>query len=85
MKDRTESEQEILREIAKLPVEAQRAICWLIQNRKLIKQIVEAGEMSEEEVTEYIRAARKKKDYMMLVMLLYRQREREKPEQEGRQ
>ncbi|MHB8061759.1 MAG: hypothetical protein ACYDG2_03860 [Ruminiclostridium sp.] len=73
MEDREQRIKEIVKQVEKLPIEAQRAIGWLIDNIDLVEAMSFGEKMSEAEVAKFTEDARKSKDYIMLAMVLYKQ------------
>lgn len=71
MKDVNQRIEEVAKQLEKLPFEAQKAIWWLIKNIEFVEAISLEKKMTEAEIVKFIEDARKRKDYIMLAMVLY--------------
>lgn len=74
MKEKEQSIKYIVEHIKSLPKELQWAICWAIENIELVNQLTEGEKMTEIEIEKFTQTALEKKDYIMLVIVLYKQR-----------
>lgn len=68
-KDLNEERARIENEIKKLPEKAQYAIRWVVKNFNLVAEMCRKWEMTDEELKQYENNARKKEDYVSLVLL----------------
>lgn len=63
----------IMEQSETLPDEAQRAISWLIKNIDIVDELTKNEKLTKEEIATLIQNALEKKDYISLVMVLYKQ------------
>ena len=70
--------KKVQREMEKMPLDMQRAVCWAVEHLDMVKGMVNAEEISESQLKKYIEEATEKKDYILLVMALYKQAEKER-------
>lgn len=62
-----------LEEFGKLDEEAKRAVSWMFHNIELLDKLCEGEKLTEEQGSEYKKKALNNKDYIMLIITLYKQ------------
>lgn len=83
MDDRIENEECIVERIKALPPHLQTAFIWLIDNIDTVDKIVEGQELTGEQTEQYIKVAHERKDYALLLLVMYKQkRDEQKKESE---
>ena len=65
--------EDILREIASLSREKQRAVGWLIKNIDIAEQLAGGEALTKAQVEELTRWAQENNDYILLILVLYKQ------------
>ena len=65
--------EDILREIATLSREKQRAVGWLIKNIDIAEQLAGGEVLTKAQVEELTRWAQENNDYILLILVLYKQ------------
>ena len=55
-----------------LPAEQKKAVFWFIKNIEAIEKLLAGEKIPEERLEAFIKCARRKKDYMILTLLLYK-------------
>lgn len=73
MREKEQKIKYIEEQIKTLPREAQKVISWLVENIDLVNQMLEGEKFTKEEITKFTHKALETKDYIMLVMVLYKQ------------
>ena len=73
MKEKDEQIKNIVEQIKALPDEMQKAIYWLIQNIEIADQLSEGTRMTDEEIEQFTQRALARRDYVMLVLIKYKQ------------
>lgn len=59
----------ILKEIAELPEEMQRAVIWALRHWELVEWLCKEPKMTSEEIEELKMQAKEKKDSLLLVLI----------------
>ena len=75
--------QNLMMQIRAMPELEQKAICWLIGNMEIAKQLAEGEKAAETEVKRLIQKAIEKEDHAMLALVLYKE-SRDKSEKTGK-
>lgn len=73
MEEKEKNKKYIEENMKMLPEKAQRALCWLVDNQELADQIVGGKKLSETVLARYKKEALEDEDYLMLVLVCYKQ------------
>ncbi len=73
MEEREEKIKGIMGHIKTLPMEAKRAACWLIENIDFVEEMIMGDKIPQSVMEQYIENAYGRKDYSMLLLMLYMQ------------
>ena len=57
------------KEMKEQPEKAQRVICWLVENFDFVIEMCKESDMTDEEIEKYKESARKKEEYITIVLL----------------
>lgn len=63
----------IVDEINKLTEKSKQAVYWMLGHIDLLYRLCEGDRLTKEQVDIYIKRALKNEDYIMLIMVLYKQ------------
>lgn len=55
-----------------LPQEIQSAVIWIMEHNEIVDYLVQGEKIPKKEIEEFIQNAMEKKDYLMVVMLIYK-------------
>ena len=55
-----------------LPQEIQSAVLWIMERNEIVDYLVQGEKIPQKEIEEFIQKAMEKKDYLMVVMLIYK-------------
>ena len=55
-----------------LPQEIQSAVLWIMEQNEIVDYLVQGEKIPKKEIEEIIQKAMEKKDYLMVVMLIYK-------------
>ena len=73
MAEKGEQSEQIWELPQALPVERQKAVCWLVKNIDIADRLSEDGKMTSEEIEELTQRALDTKDDIMLALVKYKQ------------
>ena len=73
MAEKGEQSEQIWELLQALPVERQKAVCWLVKNIDIADRLSEGGKMTSEEIEELTQRALDIKDDIMLALEKYKQ------------
>lgn len=59
--------------IKELPEEMQRSFCWVIKHIEIVDELVQGEKLSQKEMKELIQNALEREDYIMILILLYKE------------
>ena len=54
------------------PQEIQSAVIWIMEHNEIVDYLVQGEKIPKKEIEEFIQNAMEKKDYLMVVMLIYK-------------
>lgn len=55
-----------------LPLEIQCAILWIIEHNEIVDYLIQGDNVPTQEIEDFIQKALEKKDYLMVVILIYK-------------
>lgn len=55
-----------------LPLEIQCAILWIIEHNEIVDYLIQGDKVPTQEIEDFIQKALEKKDYLMVVILIYK-------------
>ena len=73
MNDKEKGFEAVLTEINKMTEKAKQAVAWMLKNIELLDALCEGEKMTEEEIETCKNRALETEDYIMLIMVLYKQ------------
>lgn len=72
MENKEQLIQEFIKEYEGLTTEQKKAICWLIENNEIADELSKGEKIPKDEMESLINRAIQKDDYIMLVLLIYK-------------
>ncbi|WP_027400509.1 hypothetical protein [Anaerovorax odorimutans] len=82
MNEKEQRIKQIEKLIRNLPYKAQQAVCWLVKNIETVDQFAQGEELTDQEIERLTEEACEKEDYIMLIMILYKQAKDEEAHEE---
>ena len=59
-------------EFSRLPEKAQRAVCWVLENKSMADQFARGKKLTDRAIQDMARKALEKEDYLLLALVCYK-------------